>query len=171
MSYSFKHSVPTLSMAQPNEATCWLTCYRIIWMYLERTVEEIRPKLIAGGINYDDAYSNGLFDNDFVKAAKALKMKVFGSGNFNQEQGFFDVGLSDGAEAFLEELQLGPLWVCKRRKTHFHIVVAVGYDDSKEKIIYVNPFSETGHAKVKFQDANKFVRGITHALGSVQGPR
>jgi hypothetical protein len=130
----------------------------------------VKDKLIGGGINFDDAMANGLLDTDYQKAATALGLDTWSGELFKQEAGFFDVGLTDGAEAFLALLKVGPLWVSRFiEKGSYHAVLATGYSDpGKGYIIFNNPYPGPDNAvEVTDMPANVFVKHITSARGSV----
>jgi len=176
MPSSIKHQVPTAGMGQPNFSTCWWASYRMIYQYLNRSVTSIDDKLNAAGIDVEDGKANGLADTDYTKAATALGLKGWSGLLFNQDA-WYDAGLTDGAEAFLTELDLGPLWVSRIAESRpdkakgYHIVVAYGYDDNTRKILFNNPFpGPTNTIEVPLR-ANLFVRNITAAAGSVQAYR
>jgi hypothetical protein len=177
MPASFKHTVPTAGMGQPNFSTCWWASYRMIFQYLNRPKNSIDDKLNGIKIDVDDCKENGLADTDYAKAASVLGLKGWSGLTFSKEPSFIDFGLSDGAEAFLKELDLGPLWVSRIAESRpgkskgYHVVVAVGYNDDSGKIIYNNPFPGPTSAIEKEMTANLFVRNITAAAASVQGYR
>jgi hypothetical protein len=167
---TFKHSVEKVGMGQPNEATCWLACYRMLFSYLQRPIGDIQKKLEAARVDYSYATNHGLSDTDYASAAKALQLQAWPGSRFNAEPGLLDFGLSDGAEAFLKELQLGPLWVSRKAgKDSYHIVLAVGYFDGDG--LFNNPFPGPNSAIEQRLTANLFVRNITGATGSVQAWR
>jgi hypothetical protein len=158
-------------MGQPNNATCWWASYRMIYKFRNRTLDEIDSKLNPI-INLEDCKNNGLLDTDYARAANALGLRSWRGTEFNKKQGFFDIGLSDGAEAFLKELVVSPLWVSRliwigSEKT-YHIVIAVGYDDDEKAIIYNNPYPGPTNANEQSMKANLFVKFITGANASVQ---
>ncbi len=173
---SFKKVVATVGMGQPTIATCWWASYRMIYKYLNRNLTEIDTKLTSIGIDVNDCKENGLADTDYFKAANVLGLKSW-SGLLFSKPPLVDIGLSDGAEAFLKELDLGPLWVSRIAESRpgkirgNHVVVAVGYDKDSNKIIYNNPCTDTANANETKLWANYFVRNITAAAGSVQGWR
>lgn len=169
MPSSFKHTVPTAGMGQETNAQCWYASYKMIYTYLERNTGEIKDKLKGAGLDFDDAMANGLKDTDYNAACHALGLTGYKGSHFNKEPSWYDVGLSDYAETFLAVLKDRPQWVSRKASGNFHIVVAVGYDDSSSKIIFNNPFSDTGHAIEQRLKANLFVRNITGASCSVQG--
>ena len=178
MPSSIKHQVPTAGMGQPNFSSCWWASYRMLYQYLNRNLNSIDDKLNGAGIDVEDCKENGLADTDYSKAATVLGLKGWSGLLFNQEASLFDFGLSDGAEAFLKELELGPLWVSRiaesrpDRTKGYHAVVAFGYDDSTGKILFNNPFpGPTNAVEALPMRANLFVRNITAAAGSVQGYR
>lgn len=172
MPKSFLHTVEHKGFGQNNMARCWYASYRMMLKYLNRNPDEVKDKLKAV-LNFDDAYENGLFVSDYRKAADALGMDILDSTPFRKEQTFFDVGLSDGAEAFLKVLENKPVWVSRFSSVGvYHITVAVGYDDKESDIIFNNPFPGPNDAwqsdKLK---ANIYVRHITRQIGSVQMPK
>ena len=118
----------------------------------------------------DDALANGLLDTDYKKCATALGFTAMAGGTFNAERGFFDVGLSDGAEALHAELSKGPLWVSKYiKKGTYHIVVLKAYDDSGDGYFtYNNPFPGPKDAVEVRENASLFAKFVTNAMGSVQ---
>jgi hypothetical protein len=171
MADTFKHNVEILGMGQPNEATCWHASFRMMFTYLNRTTAEVDPRLEAAGIDTKDAQRAGLADTEYQKAADALGFTGWSGKRFNLNPGLFDFGLSDGAEEFVSELRMGPLWVSRKTKGGYHAVVAVGYDDDAGKIIFNNPSPGPKNAKEERLQANLFVRNISAASASVQGWR
>lgn len=143
----------------------------MIFNFQKRNANEVESKLRGSGFNFDDALSNGLLDTDYKKAADALGLTTWVGSAFNLEPSWYDVGKSDGANAFLDELQKSPLWVSRKSGKEYHIVVAKGYDDDDSKIVYNNPFPGPSNARELRLDANLFVRNITGARGSVQAFR
>ena len=171
MAETFKHTVETLGMGQPDEATCWHASYRMMFMYLKRTTAELNPRLEAASIDWQHAQKAGLADTDYQKAAAALDFVGWSGKRFNADPSFFDFGVSDGAEQFLSELRLGPLWVSRKNASGYHAVVAIGYDDDTAKIIFNNPAPGPKHANEQRLPANLFVRNISAANASVQAWR
>lgn len=170
---SFKHTVSTLGGGQANFQQCWYASYKMLHSFHKRSTGSIDDKL-APVINLPDAKENGLVDKDFKKASDALGTAAWSGTKYKAEPGFFDVGLTDGCEAFLELLKVGPLWVSRYvEKGSYHIVLATGYnDDGKGYIIYNNPFPGPSNAvEVTTMTANVFVKHITDAMGSIQGFR
>jgi Papain-like cysteine protease AvrRpt2 len=166
---SFKHVVPTLGAGQATFEQCWLASFKMLLKFAKRSENEAEDKLRGAGINVDEAKSQGLLDTEYKKAADALEFTTWSGSSFNQKPGFFDIGPSDGAEAFIEELKQGPLWVSRYvEKGSYHAVVAIGYNDSEERIIYNNPFPGPTNAVELELKANLFVKFITNARGSVQ---
>jgi hypothetical protein len=93
---------------------------------------------------------------------------------FKKTPSWYDVGLTDGAEAFIEQLKISPLWVSRFfEKGSYHITLAVGYkDEGKGYIIYNNPYPGKYNSVEECKyPANIFVRDITDAMGSVQAVR
>ena len=151
----------------------------MIYQYCKRPVSSIDDRLNGINIDVDDCKENGLADNDYSRSANVLGLKAWPGKNFNQEPGTLDFGLSDGAEAFLKELQIGPLWVSRIAESRpgknrgYHVVVALGYEDdlTEGKIIFNNPYPGPSSAIEMKIRSNLFVRNITAAAGSVQAYR
>jgi Papain-like cysteine protease AvrRpt2 len=169
---SFKHTVPTIGAGQATYEQCWLASYKMMLKFMKRSENEVEDNLRAAAIDINDAKENGLLDTLYKKSADALGMTALAGSPFNDEPSWYDVGLSDGAEAFIAELEKGPLWVSRYiKKGSYHIVVAVGYNDSESRIIYNNPFPGPTNAVELELKANLFVKFITNARGSVQGKK
>ena len=169
MASNISHNVPTQGMGQATFQQCWYASYKMIYQCKGLNVNSIKDKL-KGWIDFDDAMKNGLIDKDYKKAAMGLGLSVWDGKDFNQEQGFFDVGLSDGAEFFHACLKHGPLWVSRYiKKGTYHITVAKKYDDTgKGYIYYNNPYPGPKNAIEEKMPANIYCRHITYATGSVQ---
>ena len=172
MPKGFSHTVEHKGFGQSNMARCWYAGYRMMLKYLNRNPDEVQSRL-SGVLDFADAFENGLFVADYRKAANALDLEIVDSAPFRKEQGFFDLGLSDGAEAFLRLLEKKPLWVSRYvRAGVYHVTVAVGYDDKESNILFNNPFPGPDDAwqndKLK---ANVYVKHITQQIGSVQMPK
>lgn len=172
----FKHNVPTLGAGQATFNECWYASYCMLHKFHNRPVAAIEDKLKGGGIDFADAKVNGLEDKKFAAAATALGATMWSGEKFKQDPSFWDVDLTDGCEAFIDELIKGPLWVSRFIKTGlYHIVVATGFrwgPSKKGYIIYNNPYPGPQNA-LETDDvlANVFVKHITSAQGSVQALR
>ncbi len=172
----FKHNVPTLGAGQASFTECWYASYCMLYRYHNLSVASVADKLQGAGIDVADAKANGLEDKKYSLASNALGMTMWSGEKFKQEPSFWDVDLTDGCEAFIDELVKGPLWVSRYIKNGlYHIVVATGFrwgSSKKGYIIYNNPFPGPQNA-VESDDltANVFVRHITSAQGSVQAFR
>ena len=169
----FKHNVPLLGGGQANFQQCWYASYGMLLKFHRRNPSEVDAKLAGAGINVGDAKAQGLLDTDYKRAADSLGLQKWSGAPFKQSPSWYDIGLTDGAEAFLRELQISPLWVSRYiEKGSYHITLAVGYKDtSKGHIIYNNPFPGPKDAIELEMPANIFVRHITDATGSVQAVR
>ena len=164
---SFKHTVSLLGGGQETKKQCWYASFR---MLTKLSGAAVKDKLNGGGVVFQDAMDNGLLDTDYQKAANALNLDTWSGEKFKQEPGFFDMGLTDGAEAFIELLKVGPLWVSRYvEKGSYHAVLATGYNDNgKGYIIHNNPYPGPDNAiEVTDIPANVFVKHITSARGSV----
>ena len=104
------------------------------------------------------------------KVAGALGLERWSGVKYKKPHGWFDVGLTDGTEAFLELLEKGPLWVSRYvKKGSYHITVAKKYDDTdKGYIYYNNPLPGPKNAIEEKMVANLYTKHITDAMGSIQ---
>jgi hypothetical protein len=173
---TFKHPVPTIGAGQATFEQCWLASFGMIYKFHGQAVGSIEAKLSAKGIDVEDAKANGLSDKSFHAAGEALGMTMWSGTKFKDPAGFFDVGDSNGCEAFLAELAQGPLWVSRYVAPSYHAVVAVGYTnpswDEAGYIVYNNPFPGPRNAvEVSNMRGNTFVKYITDARGSVMAFR
>ena len=172
----FKHSVPTIGGGQKTYEQCWYACYKSILDYYKQPSSSIEGKLSGAGIDVTDAKDHGLEDKKYKSAGTALGMTMWSGEKFKQEASWYDVGLTDGCEAFVEELQKGPLWVSRYITTGlYHITLAVGFkwgSTGNGYIIHNNPYpGPTNAVEVEIVTANVYVRHITSAAGSVQAYR
>ncbi len=169
MASNINHWVPTAGFGQQNHQQCWFASYQMLLWSKGKNIDSIRDKL-SGVIDFEDSMENGLLDTEYKKCATALGLTALSGGTFNAKRGFFDVGLSDGAEALHRELTKGPLWVSKFiKKGTYHIIVVKAYDDSGDgHFIYNNPFPGPTNAVEVRENASLFVKFITNAAGSVQ---
>ena len=176
---SFQHSVATAGGGQATFSQCWFACYKMLlgpWGKAGQAgvIEAmLRQKLktdISGNDRVQDALNNGLLDTDYNTCAVALGLQSWSGSAFNKPASFLDMGLTDGAEAFLEQLKKGPLWVSRYVHPGYHIVLATGYtDNGNGYIIHNNPFPGPKDAiQVTTTTANNFVKFITNARASVQ---
>lgn len=168
MSSNINHWVPTNGMGQETHEQCWYASYKMIFWAAGRNIDSVKM-ILKGVINFDDAMDNGLLDSDYRKCASSLGLDAWAGKHFNQERGFFDVGMSDGAEALYGLLKEGPLWVSRKNKSgSFHITVLKGYDDSDGYFIFNNPYPGPDNALEQRMRSDFYARGITYAIGSVQ---
>jgi hypothetical protein len=172
----FKHTVPTLGAGQATYQQCWYASYKSLYTYHRQPAAGIDGKLEGKSIGVQDAKDNGLEDKKYYDAGTALGMTMWSGELFKQDPSWYDVGLSDGCEAFVQELQKGPLWVSRFIKTGlYHITVATGFkwgSSGKGYIIHNNPYPGPSDAvEVNEILANVYVKHITSARGSVQAFR
>lgn len=168
MPKSFSHKLTLAGAGQKTHETCWLASYKMIMTAANKSTYPIEGRLRAAGIDFDDYYKNGMPDTVYTKAAGALGLQHWPGSTFNAKPGFFDVGLTDGAEALLKILEVGPCWVSKFGDNNYHIIVASGYDDKTERITFANPYPGPTNAVEDSMSANLFAKYITRAGGSVQ---
>jgi hypothetical protein len=168
----FKHTVPILGYGQKKKTSCWFASFQMIYAEAGKPVAGIKDKLKGAGIDFDDCFANGMPDTEYAKACKALELEGFAGSKFNKEAGIFDWGISDGGEAFLEELKKRPLWVSKCSGTNYHAIVAVGYREEGDKILWNNPWPGEENA---VEDTpvyiNTFMKNISNAACSVMGKK
>jgi hypothetical protein len=168
----FKHIVPITGFGQATHEQCWYASFQMIFSNANRSIGSVDDLLDGAGIDVDDAKANGLTDTDYAKACDALGLTGWSGSKFNKEAGTFDFGVSDGAWAFIDELKKRPLWVSKVSGSSYHAIVAVGYRDEGDKILWNNPYPGPKNAVEGTPVyANTFVRIITNAKCSVMGKK
>lgn len=169
MASNINHWVPMEGLGQKTFQQCWFASYQMIYWSLGRDIGSVRTKL-EGIIDVDDALAKGLVDYDFHKCATALGFDAWPGKHFNGARGFWDVGISDGAEKLHGLLKKGPLWVSRKTDSgSYHITVLKGYDDSGDGyFIFNNPFPGPNDAKEERIKASFYARKVTGATGSVQ---
>lgn len=102
----FKHSVPLLGGGQENFQQCWYASYGMLLKYHKRNANEVDGKLAGAGIKLVDAKDKGLLDTDYKRAADSLGLKMWSGAPFKKDPSWYDIGLTDGAEAFIEQLKI-----------------------------------------------------------------
>ena len=138
-----KNAKNLTAKGQPSRMTCWLTAYEMLVnsggypAYTQVDVEELLKK---GGFNVAEVKSKGLLDDDFVRAADALKL------------GRMLPGCLSSIGGVATKLQLyGVLWVAlqipKDMKNisggrYPHIIIVFGVDEQLNQIGIVNPWKE-----------------------------
>lgn len=169
MASNINHWVPTDGMGQETFEQCWYASYQMIYWSKGLNIGSVKKKL-EKVINFNDAMENGLLDHDYHKCAIALGMKAWDGKHFNQKRTFFDVGLTDGAEALHACLKSGPLWVSRKTgKGSYHITVLKGYDDRGDGyFIFNNPYPGPDNALEQEMRSDFYAEKITYATGSVQ---
>lgn len=113
MPKSFSHKLTLAGAGQKTHETCWLASYKMIMTAANKSTYPIEGRLRAAGIDFDDYYKNGMPDTVYTKAAGALGLQHWPGSTFNAKPGFFDVGLTDGAEAPLAGAS--STWAVSRR--------------------------------------------------------
>ncbi len=168
----FKHGVALTGYGQPTKVQCWLASFRMIFKNAKRPEAEIEGLLKGAGIDVDDCLAKGMPDTQYAKACDALGLQGWGGTKFSKAAGWLDFGVSDGAWAFIEELKKRPLWVSKVSGSSYHAIVAVGYRDSGDMILWNNPFPGPNNAIEGTPIyANTFVKNISAASCSVMGKK
>ena len=115
---SFQHTVSTAGGGQATFQQCWFACYRMLLGpsgqagSIETKLRGLLKTDIQGKDRFQDALDNGLTDTDYNTCAVALGLQSWSGGTFNKPAGFFDMGLTDGAETFLEQLKFPCTIVC-----------------------------------------------------------
>lgn len=161
---------------QKTYEQCWYASYQMLYTYHTQPVPSIDGKLAGKQINVADALAHGLADTKYHDAGTALGMTMWSGEKFKQKASWIDMGLTDGCEAFINELIKGPLWVSRFvEQGSYHATVAIGFKwgaSEKGYIIYNNPMPGPANAIQKEEiPANEYVKHITSARGSVQSFR
>jgi hypothetical protein len=173
MAANINHWVPVFGMGQKTHQQCWFASYQMIFWSQGLNINSVRTRL-EGVIDFVDSAKNGLLDTNYEKCARALGMRSWAGRAFNHDnkkRRFFDVGLSDGAEALYALLESGPLWISRKNASGaYHITVLKGYDKSSDTFVFNNPYPGPSNALEQSMKSEAYVRGITYAMGSVQKP-
>ena len=168
----FKHTVPTAGYGQQTKVQCWYASFKMIFAHAKRNVSEVDSLLKGAQIDIDDCLANGMPDTQYAKACTALGLEGWSGSKFNKDKSWDDFGVSDGAWAFIEELKKRPLWVSKCEGKNYHAIVAVGYRDEGDMILWNNPYPGPDNAvEAPALYANTFVRIISNASCSVMGKK
>ena len=169
MADNISHTVPTAGFGQATFQQCWFASYKMIFSHKGLSTGSIKDKL-SSVIDFDDAMANGLLDTDYQKCAQALGLSYWKGTQFNQERGFWDVGISDGAEELHGLLRQGPLWVSRKiSKDSYHITVLKGYvDTDRGDFVINNPYPGPNDALEQQVPASHYARMVTGANASVQ---
>src|SRR5829696_5012514 len=113
MADAFKHNVDILGMGQPNEATCWHASYRMMFMY-----SNARPQHLTRGskprASMEVCTAGRTRRHGIPEGSSSSRFTGWSGKRFNADPSLLELGVSDGAEEFLSELRLGPLWVSRK---------------------------------------------------------
>jgi Papain-like cysteine protease AvrRpt2 len=132
---------------QATAATCWLTCYRMMYECRGLDPATIGPKLKSGGVDIDAAVTGGLDRTDFMKAAVALGLKPWGGGQ------------SWTTFQFKTWLAVSPVWIagCWHPSSP-HIVILTGASD--DQVEFIDPWWQgVEEATVAQRFTNDFIHG------------
>lgn len=142
-------SVPMRKMVplpQATATTCWLTCFHMMFAWKGRDPAEIRPALEKAGVQWADALKTGLKTQDYMKAAKALGMRPWGTGT------------SWSAANFASFCTISPVWVAGRWHEYDHNVIVIGA--SREMVRFIDPWWQVEEAaEIKTWTERLFVHG------------
>jgi hypothetical protein len=164
--------VPKLGYGQKNKTSCWLASFRMILAHAGRNANSVEDLLNGADIDVNGYKAEGMPDTVYEKACTALGLQGFAGTKFNKAAGWDDWGVSDGAWAFIEELQKRPLWVSKCSGSNYHAIVAVGYRSSGDMIRWFNPWpGEANAVEDTAVYANTFMKNISNAKCSVMGKK
>jgi len=128
-------------IGQPSQMTCWLTSYQMLFSSKGEHISqsEIEQRLRSGGFDVNKAKTEGLDDEDFLKASKIL-----GTGNMMP-------GCLSALGSLKAKLQQhGVLWVAlyinpdhtKPSVKYHHVMIICGVDEQWEKVGFVNPWKQ-----------------------------
>jgi hypothetical protein len=114
-------------IAQPLSSLCWLTCYRMLYVWKGLDPDSMEAKLRAGGLDFNAACKRGLLPDEMQGAARSLGLSSFATGS----------GISTAN--LKEYLALSPLWVAGEWFTNaLHARVIIGASD--DWVEYFDPW-------------------------------
>lgn len=143
VSVTMKNMVP---LPQETSTTCWYTCLRMMFMWKGRDPAEIRPALVNAGILWEDACQTGLKTRDYLRAAKALGLRAWGTGS------------SWSGANFASFCTISPVWVAGKWYDHSHNVVVTAA--SRDQIKFIDPWWEGAkEASISTKWAKDFIKG------------
>ena len=106
-------------IGQPLSTLCWLTCYRMLYIWKRLDPNSIEGKLRGAGLDYDGACQRGLLPLEMPVAARALGLNPAGYGQ------------SISAWDLKQNLRFSPLLIAGewfRSALHARVVIAASDD-------------------------------------------
>lgn len=128
-----EHKLKKEGYGQYNSATCWLSCYRMIYKWAGQDETSIPSKLSAAGLNYKDLCTRGVYSEELPVAGSALKMCGW--------DGRTEKSKDD--ESLVYKLQsYGPLFFTKDLGTGGHAILIVGFSVKSGNFTIYNPYNQ-----------------------------
>ncbi|MCX7429146.1 MAG: hypothetical protein NTW96_26410 [Planctomycetia bacterium] len=124
---------PVVPDGQNTVATCWLTCYGMLyqWRGLDKT--QIGPALASAGIDVQRARVHGLLDRDLPTAAGALTLAKVSPSVLN------------GARTLIGFVRAtGPVWLAGRWNDSKHVMILCGGEEKTNRIEIIDPWMASG---------------------------
>lgn len=117
------------ALPQDMATTCWYTCFVMMFQWAERNPDEIKPKLVAAGLDWENASKKGLPTNMYAAAASALGMQAYGTKT------------PWTAANFGEWVARSPVWCAgKWHPDYAHNVIVIGASD--REVRFIDPWWE-----------------------------
>jgi hypothetical protein len=114
-------------IGQPLSSLCWLTCYRMLYIWKGLDPNTMEGKLRSGGLDFDAACKRGLLPDEMLGAARSLGLSSYATGS-----GISVVDLK-------AHLVFSPLWVAGEWfQNALHARLVIGAND--DWVEYFDPW-------------------------------
>src|SRR5579862_2468579 len=114
-------------IGQPLSSLCWLTCYRMLYVWKGLDPNTMESKLRSGGLDYDAAGKRGLLPDEMLGAARSLGLSSYATGS--------GITVAD----LKAHLVFSPLWVAGEWfQNALHARVVIGASD--DWVEYFDPW-------------------------------
>lgn len=133
----FALPLPMEGYGQPNSVSCWYACYAMMYVWNNKTVNELDQKLAAVFNDLTALKNRGLNDFEYCKIARAV--------------GTRDVlrmsALNWSLEDIIDRLKRwGPIYISTKEYGGGHAMVVYGVDPEFGNIFVADPFTGRGNA-------------------------
>lgn len=146
---------------QYNTATCWLSCYRMIYKWAGKDETTIPGKLTAAGLDYKELCKRGVYIEEWPTAGSALRMCGW--------EGRLVKAWDD--EQLVYALQgYGPLFFTWDYGSSGHALLIVGFEAKMKKFKIYNPYNqfEVGTVDVDWSTASQLREKLHKARWALQ---
>jgi hypothetical protein len=146
---------------QYNTATCWLSCYRMLYKWAGKDEDTIPSKLAAAGLNYKELCQRGIYGEEFPVAGSALGMCGW-EGQL--------VKVWDDEQMVYALKGYGPLYFTKDYGSGGHALLIVGFTVKTNLFKIYNPYNqfEVGTVEVDYATPSQLRNELYKARWALQ---